>query len=179
MQDLFKSWLKALEEDDESILFARAEGISWSAIATDHEVSLSTARARYARARGQLQKALDREQQDRRARGLAVFPITLEQLMASMEPPPPSSAEVMQKIWDRLDPLMAEDIANGTLGDDGTDDPSPWHTPLTDAAIAKRRSQLAAVTAGSDPAPAEIPAPSMAHDSSPGSETRADTDPQE
>jgi RNA polymerase sigma factor (sigma-70 family) len=118
---LFDKCLAGLDADARAILLARdRDGIPMPEIASAQGVSVSTAYAYYQDAREQLQTALDREQNRKRALGLAVLPIGLDQLLGSEPAPAAVGADTMERIWKKLDRAMAADKAAGRLGDDGT-----------------------------------------------------------
>ncbi len=84
-------------------------------------VSVATARRYYASARAELQEALDREQNQKRALGLVLLPLSIDQLIASDSTSGHVTAETMGRIWKTLDRAMAADVKAGKLRDDGTD----------------------------------------------------------
>lgn len=115
--------LEGIDDDSRAVLLARAEGIPFADIAAALGVAESTAYVYYKDAREQVQKALEREQSRKRAMGLAVLPVSLDQLLTSDGPPPDVPAETMRRVWNGLDRAMAQDIDSGKLPDDGTDAP--------------------------------------------------------
>ena len=84
-------------------------------------LSRTTAYERLRTARAQLQAALDREQRRKRALGVMVLPLTIDQLLASDTTTTHFSEETMRRIWKTLDRVMSADLAAGRLRDDGTD----------------------------------------------------------
>lgn len=115
--------LAGIDDDSRAILLARAEGIPMADIARALGVAESTAYVYCRDARAQVQEALDREQRAKRALGVAVLPLSMDQLLATEGPPPEVPAETMQRVWRTLDRVMDADLATGKLTDDGTDAP--------------------------------------------------------
>ncbi|MEP7119551.1 MAG: sigma-70 family RNA polymerase sigma factor [Byssovorax sp.] len=121
MQALVNKCMANLDGDSRAILHANAEGIEMVNIATALGLSLSGAYARLQTARARLQAALDREQRRKLSLGVAVLPLSIDQLLASDTTTAHFSAETMRRIWTTLDRLMSADLAAGNLRDDGTD----------------------------------------------------------
>ena len=121
MQALVDKCMAQLDADSRAILHANAEGIELMDIAASLGLSRSTAYERLKSARARLQAALDREQKRKRALGLMVLPLTIDQLIASDTTTAHFSTETMRRIWKTLDRVMAADLAAGKLRDDGTE----------------------------------------------------------
>jgi RNA polymerase sigma factor (sigma-70 family) len=121
MQALLDKCMANLDDDSRAALHASAEGIEMRDIAAALGLSLPGAYARVKTARARLQAALDREQNRKRALGVLVLPLTIDQLLASDTTTAHFSAETMQRIWKTLDRVMAADVAAGKLWDDGTE----------------------------------------------------------
>jgi RNA polymerase sigma factor (sigma-70 family) len=111
--------LADLDPDSRAILFARADGRPWAAIADAFGVSVATARRYYDSAREELQEALDREQGKKRALGVAVLPPSIDQLIASDSTTGHVTGDTMGRIWKTLDRAMDADVRAGKLRDDG------------------------------------------------------------
>jgi hypothetical protein len=103
------------------ILFARAEGRGMPAIAVALGVSLATAYRRHDAARAKLRAALDREQAKTKALGVAVLPLTIDQLLASDRTASALPTETMDRVWRALEPVMLADEKAGGQGDDRAD----------------------------------------------------------
>ena len=121
MQALVNKCMANLDDDSRAILLASAEGIKVADIASVYGLTITATQARISAARAKLQTALDREQKRKRALGVMVLPLTIDQLLASDKTTSHFSTETMQRIWKTLDRVMAADIAEGKLGDDGTE----------------------------------------------------------
>jgi RNA polymerase sigma factor (sigma-70 family) len=121
MQALLCKCMANLDDDSRAILHASAEGVKVADIAAAYGLSLPGAYARLDAARSRLQAALDREQRRKLALGVAVFPLSIDQLLASDTTTSPFSTETMRRVWKTLDRVMSADIAAGKLGDDGTE----------------------------------------------------------
>jgi RNA polymerase sigma factor (sigma-70 family) len=120
MKALKDKCMADLDDDSRAILHASAEGIKVSDIATAYSLSIPGAYARLTAARARMQAALDREQRRKVALGVAVLPISIEQLLASDTTTSHFSPETMRQVWKTLDRVMSADIAAGKLRDDGT-----------------------------------------------------------
>jgi RNA polymerase sigma factor (sigma-70 family) len=124
LRRLLYECLDDLPGDLPAILLARdRDQIPMETIAEAHGISAKTALSYYRHARDLLQKALDRRMNAKRSAGLAVLPISLDQLIASEPKLSDMPAEAMDKVWKALDRLMAED-AGGEPGD-GADHRGP------------------------------------------------------
>ncbi len=121
MQALMDKCMANLDHDSRAILFANAEGIKVADIAAAYGLSLPGAYARIHAARARLQTAQDNEQSRKLALGVGVFPLSIDQLLASDTTTSHFSTETMQRVWKTLDRVMSADIAAGKLGDDGTE----------------------------------------------------------
>ena len=121
IQALINKCMTNLDADSRAALHARAQGIEMVDIAAALGLTLSGAYARVETARARLQAALDREQNRRRALGVMVLPVTIEQLLASDTTTVHFSTETMRRAWKTLDRAMAADMASGKLRDDGTE----------------------------------------------------------
>jgi RNA polymerase sigma-70 factor (ECF subfamily) len=118
---LLERCLATLNPDSRAILLAKdRDGIPMPAIAAAHGIAESTARVYYKEARAQLEAALAQETRRKRALGVAVLPLSLDQLIASDGRPAHVDSDTMARIWKALDRRMAVDKAAGRLGDDGT-----------------------------------------------------------
>jgi RNA polymerase sigma factor (sigma-70 family) len=118
---LLETCFASLDPDSRAIILARdVDEIPMAQIAIAHGIALSTAYTYYQEARAQLQAALEREQDRKRALGALVLPIGLDQLLAAHSDAHDVGADTMARIWRTLDRRMAADMAAGTLGDDGT-----------------------------------------------------------
>jgi len=125
LRRLLYKCLEELPEDLAAILLARdVDEINVATIATAHGISKSTAYERYKEARQRVQDAFDRELGAQRAHGVAVLPITFDQLIASDRGIPNAPSATMRRVMKQLDRWMAEDHANGALGDDGAHAPA-------------------------------------------------------
>ena len=129
MQALLEKCLANLDVDSRAILHAKAEGIEMPDIAAALGLSLSAAYARLNAARTRLQAALDREQRRKLSLGVAVIPLSIDQLLASDTAIVHFSTETMRRVWKTLDRVMAADVAAGRLGDDGTEVPRYMGSP--------------------------------------------------
>jgi RNA polymerase sigma factor (sigma-70 family) len=116
---LRKKCLADLDPDSRAILFARADGRPWAAIAEAFGVSVATARRYHDSARAELQEALDRERDQERALGVAVLPLSIDQLIASDSTTGHVTSATMGRIWKSLDRAMDADVKAGKLRDDG------------------------------------------------------------
>ncbi len=95
-------------------------------LADAHEISHGKAYSIYNEARFAMRKLIEAENRRRGQLGLAALPGTLDQFIATdTDDAPPSS---LDRVWRRLTPRLAEDVARGKLGDDGTD--LPYFTRL-------------------------------------------------
>ncbi len=121
MQALLDKCMADLDGDSRAILYANAQGIEMVDIATAFGLSLPGAYARLKTARARLQTALDREQRRKLALGVAVLPLSIDQLLASDTTSSYFSTETMRRVWKTLDRVMSADIAAGKLKDDGTE----------------------------------------------------------
>ena len=121
MQALLNKCMVNLSDDSRAILLASAEGIKVADIASVYGLTINATQARISAARAKVQTALDREQRRKAALGVAVFPLSIDQLLASDTTPSHFSTETMRRIWKTLDRVMSADIAAGKLGDDGTE----------------------------------------------------------
>ena len=135
MQALLDTCMANLDDDSQAILHASAEGIKVADIAVAFGLSVPGAYARINAARARLQSALDCEQRQKLALGVAVFPLSIDQLLASDTTTAHFSTETMRRLWETLDRAMAADMASGKLRDDGTEVErymgSPDATPRT------------------------------------------------
>jgi RNA polymerase sigma factor (sigma-70 family) len=119
---LLEKCIGNLDRRTVAIIFAKdLDGFDMEAIAAAHEVSVPRAYALYRDGKERLRRALEREQEGKRALGVAVAPITLDQLLASEDEPVDVPEDAMWRIWKSLDRVMAADKAAGRLGDDGTE----------------------------------------------------------
>lgn len=121
MHALLKRCWSNLDEDSRAILHAHAEGIEMTDIAAAFGLSRSAAYTRLQTARARLQAALDREQTRKRALGLMVLPLSIDQLLAWDKSTAQVSVETMRRIWKVLDQAMAADMAAGKLRNEGTE----------------------------------------------------------
>ena len=121
MQALVNKCMANLDVDSRAILHANADGIEMVDIATAFGLSRSAAYARLQTARARLQAALDREQRRKVVLGVAVFPLSIEHLLASDTTTAHFSTETMRRVWKTLDRVMSADVAAGKLRDDGTE----------------------------------------------------------
>jgi RNA polymerase sigma factor (sigma-70 family) len=128
-QRLFERCMANLDDDSRAILLAKAEGRGMPAIAVALGVSLATAYRYHDAARAELQTALDREQDRKRALGVAVLPLTIDQLVASDSTTGHVTADAMGRIWRTLDRAMAADVKAGKLRDEGTEVPRCMGSP--------------------------------------------------
>ena len=131
MEQLLEKCLAGLDQEARMILFARAEGRGMPSIAVAIGVSLATAYRRHDAARAKLQAALDREQAKTKALGVAVLPLTVDQLLASDRTASELPAETMERLWKALAPVMATDVEAGSRADDGVDVQSDLGPPET------------------------------------------------
>lgn len=121
MRRLLETSCESLDPEIVAIVMARdIDGMAMSAIAAAHNLPLSTAYSYYNRGKKHLRRALEQDRARKRALGLAVLPITVDQLLASEGEPPGIPEDTMRRIWADLDRRMAADMAAGLLGDDGT-----------------------------------------------------------
>lgn len=140
MARLLERCIESLDPESRSILLAKdVDGIPMEVIAKAHGVALSTAYLYYKAARERLQEALDGEQGKKRALGVAVFPIALDQLIASDNCSADVGADTMTRIWKNLDRAMADAVSAGELLDDGAEVPRYMGSPNI-----PRRPRLAA-----------------------------------
>jgi RNA polymerase sigma factor (sigma-70 family) len=84
MVRLLYKLIEELPIDLSALFLAReVDDISWETLAVTHGISVSTAHARHKEARDRLLRGLDRDQEQKRASGVAVLPLTLVQLVAA------------------------------------------------------------------------------------------------
>lgn len=112
--------LATLDADSAAIVLAVADGIPMAAIAEAHDVSERTVHRLHQQARADLQRAVAEDRRAKRAHGVAVLPISLDQLLASERETGEVSEATARRMWDALDRVMMPDRAAGRLGDDGT-----------------------------------------------------------
>ncbi len=129
MQALLKKCMAQLDKDSQAIIYAYAEGIQMQDIAASFGLSRSAAYDRVKTARERLQAALNREQERKRALGVMVLPLTIDQLLAADTRTAHFSPEAMRRLWKTLDRVMAADVAAGKLRDDGTEVPRYMGSP--------------------------------------------------
>jgi RNA polymerase sigma factor (sigma-70 family) len=97
------------------------------ALALAHDISHGKAYSTYNEARLAMRRMMDAENRRRGQLGLAALPGTLDEFIAQdTDDAPPSS---LDRVWRRLTPRLAEDVARGRLGDDGTDLPGFTRLP--------------------------------------------------
>lgn len=80
--------------------------LDFKTIAEQQEIPLSTAHARYKRGVEQLQAAYARHQRNQKARGLAVMPLALGQLLAADRAIPDAPAELVRLTWNRVQRVL-------------------------------------------------------------------------
>jgi RNA polymerase sigma factor (sigma-70 family) len=123
MHRLLRKCLEALDPESGSILIARAvDGLSMETIAAAHKIPVKRANRIYEATRERLQAMLDDDGDRKRERGCAVLPISVDQVLAA-DGAPDSASATAQRVWQRLAPRIAKDVARGALLDDGTDIP--------------------------------------------------------
>jgi RNA polymerase sigma-70 factor (ECF subfamily) len=112
LRRLLYQCLEEIPVDLGAILLAvEVDGRRMEVIAEAHDISLSTAYAHYQDARQRLQRALDRALSQQRSAGVAVLPITLDQLFRSERPLGDAPPETMARVRRALDRAMAADGA--------------------------------------------------------------------
>ena len=142
MKALVDKCMANLDNDSRAALHASAKGVEMADIAAALGLSLPGAYTRVRNARARLQANLDREQKQKRALGVMVLPLTIDQLLASDTTTAHFSPETMRQIWKTLDRVMAADMAAGKLRDDGTEVERYMGSPNVAAPRARLRGRI-------------------------------------
>ncbi len=101
---LYEVFFPQVDFDYLTVLIAHdLDGLDFKIIASEQEISVSSAHERYKRGIMQLRNAYARHRRNQKRRGLVVLPFALEQMLAADRTIPDAPADVEERLWNSME----------------------------------------------------------------------------